>query len=50
MHLLWLVLEAGEKIIPPQGNLQSKKLEAELKWRLYVIASNTDPNVQRNAY
>lgn len=48
MHLLLLVLEAAGKIIPPQGSLQSKKLEAELKWRLYVIASNTDLNVQRN--
>lgn len=31
MHLLQLVLEAGEKIIPPQGNVQSRKLGAEVK-------------------
>lgn len=50
MHLLQLLLEAGEKMIPPQGNLQSKKLGAEVKCRLYVIALNTDFNVQRNTY
>lgn len=50
MHLLQLGLEAGEKMIPPRGNLQSKNLEAGFKWRLCVISSNSDFNVQRNTH